>query len=257
MQALFEGLTPQIPYVVLVLLRVSIVFAALPAPLGSGAPVQVRLGLALFLTLALVSPEFGALPEIPLEAVPLGKAALGEFLVGAVIGLTVRVTLAAAEVAGNIAGVTIGQGFAATVDPAFGEQMLPTGRLFSSLAVLFFFALNGHHVVIRALGWSLEHAPVGDALSHAVHAGTVQIGSGLMAQGLRIASPMVGAMFIVQLGMGLVARSAQRVQVFALSFAIMSAVGGVVLFASLPSIAAAIGDVLSGLPEAIHASLGG
>lgn len=257
MQALFEGLIPQIPYVVLVLLRVSIVFAALPAPLGSGSPPQVRVGLAIFLTLALVSPRFGSLPEIPIEAVPIGKAALGETLVGAVIGLTVRVTLAAAEVAGNLAGVTIGQGFAATVDPTFGEQMLPTGRLFSALAVLFFFAMNGHHVVIHALGWSLTHAPVGDALGRAVHAGTVEIGAGLMAQGLRIASPMVGAMFIVQLGMGLVARSAQRVQVFALSFAIMSAVGGIVLFASLPSVSAAIGDVLSDLPAEIHRSLGG
>ncbi len=257
MQALLENLVPHIPFAILVMLRVGVMLASLPAPLGSGAPAQVRVGVALFLSLALVSTRWGDAPSIPLEAVALARAGVGETLVGAVIGLTVRVTLAAAEVAGNLAGLTMGQGFAATVDPSFGEQMLPTGRLFSALAVLFFFGLGGHHMVFRALDWSLTHAPVGDALTHAIHAGTIRIGSGLMAQGLRIASPIVGAMFIVQLGMGLVARSAQRVQVFSLSFAVMSAVGGVVIFASLPAVATAIQELLGELPHLIHRALGG
>ncbi|MGE0791189.1 MAG: flagellar biosynthetic protein FliR [Sandaracinaceae bacterium] len=257
MQPLIEELVPRLPYAFLVMLRVSVMMASLPAPFGSGAPAQVRLAVALVLTGALVAPTWESAPHIAPEAVTLGRVGIVEALIGAVIGLTIRVTLAAAEVAGNIAGLSMGQGFAATVDPNFGEQVLPPGRLFGSLAVLFFFALNGHHVAIRALGWSLVHVPVGSPFRDAVHAGILEIGTGLMAQGLRIASPIVGAMFIVQLGLGLVAKSAQKVQVFALSFAIMSAVGAAVLFASLPAVGAAIGEVIGTLPSVLEQALGG
>lgn len=257
MQALFESALPLLPFIFLVFLRVSIMIASLPAPFGTGSPAQVRVGLAFFIALALVAPHLEHAPEIALEIVPLVRAAFGELLVGAVIGLTVRVTLAAADVAGNLAGLSMGQGFAQTVDPTFGEQTMPTGRMFSALAVLLFFSLSGHHVTIGALSWSLEHAPVGDALRHAVHEGTVELGLGLVAQGLRIASPIVGVMFIVQLGMGLVARSAPRVQIFALTFAITSAVGGLVLVAAMPSVVAALTDQVGELEGALMEALGG
>ena len=49
------------------------------------------------------------------------RFAVLEFLVGAVIGLTVRVTLAACETAGTLAGNAMGLGFSAMVDPATGN----------------------------------------------------------------------------------------------------------------------------------------
>ncbi|GAB5542144.1 MAG: flagellar biosynthetic protein FliR [Sandaracinaceae bacterium] len=257
MQAYLASLLPFLPFALLVFLRVSVMLVALPAPFGSGSPVQVRVGLSLLIALAICTPHWGTAPHIELEPVPLSVAALGEFLVGAVIGLTVRVTLAAADVAGNLAGLSMGQGFAQTVDPMYGEQTMPTGRLVGALSVLIYFALQGHHVTLQAVAWSITHAPVGDALTHAVHPGTVDIGAGLLAQGLRIASPIVGTMFIVQLGMGLVARSAPRVQIFALTFAVTSAVGAAVLYASLPAVVTALTAHLGELPAALRAALGG
>lgn len=257
MQALLAEAVPSLAFFFLVSLRVGAVFASLPAPFGSGAPAQVRVALALAVTGAICAPRFGEAPDVPLEPIAIGSAAVGELLVGAVIGLTVRVTLAAAEVAGNLAGLSMGQGFAATVDPAFGEQMLPVGRALSGLVILLFFALRGHHVTLSALAWSLDHAPVGDVVGRAVGPGTVAIGAGLLAQGLRIASPIVGAMFIVQLGLGLVARSAPRVQVFSLTFAITSAVGGLVLYAAAPSVTVGLAQLVGQLPAAIDHALGG
>ena len=159
MQAAFEALTGALPFIFLVSLRVGIVFASLPAPFGSVTPVRIRVVLTLFVSLALCAARQDGAPVIELEPVTLGRAALGELLVGAVIGLTVRVTLAAAEVAGNLAGTSMGQGFAASVDPTFGEQALPVGRLLGALMVLIFFAMDGHHVMLAALAWSLDASP--------------------------------------------------------------------------------------------------
>ncbi len=257
MQTLLESVVPLVPFVLLVSLRVGVMLASLPAPFGSGSPMQIRVALGLFITLTICAPHFADAPIIELEPVTLGRAALGELLVGSVIGLTVRVTLAAAEVAGNIAGMSMGQGFAASVDPTFGENMLPIGRLLSALMVLIFLSLKGHHVTFAALAWSLDALPVGDALGHVVHAGTMEVGVELMARGLRIASPIVAAMFIVQLGMGLIARSAPRVQIFSLTFAITSAVGGLVLFAAMPSVTAALVETMGRLPIDLRHALGG
>lgn len=210
----------------------------------------------MMVAVALATPHWGEASTIPLSPWFLGAAAVGEAVVGAVIGLTIRVTLAAAEVAGNMCGFSMGQGFASSVDPNFGEQMLPVGRILSGLAILIFFALNGHHIAFAAVGWSLTHAPPGNALEPILQDGLLEIGGGLMAQGLRIASPIVGAMFIVQIGMGLVARSAPQVQIFSLTFAITSAVGAIVLFAAMPSVGAAILEVVGELPALLRSALG-
>lgn len=257
MQAAFEALTGALPFIFLVSLRVGIVFASLPAPFGSVTPVRIRVVLTLFVSLALCAARQDGAPVIELEPVTLGRAALGELLVGAVIGLTVRVTLAAAEVAGNLAGTSMGQGFAASVDPTFGEQALPVGRLLGALMVLIFFAMDGHHVMLAALAWSLDAFPVGDAVGRIGGPGLLEVGAGLLARGLQIASPIVAAMFIVQLGMGLVARSAPRVQVFSLTFAVTSAVGGLVLFASAPAVAAALAETVAELPSLLSDALRG
>ncbi|MGF1465944.1 MAG: flagellar biosynthetic protein FliR [Sandaracinaceae bacterium] len=257
LSALLASLVPLVPFFLLASLRVGAMLASLPAPLGTSSPAQVRVGLALAITLAVGIPMAETAPRLPLDVVILGVAALGEVLVGAVIGLTVRVTLAAADVAGNIAGLTMGQGFAQTVDPTLGEQTVPLGRILAAVAVLLFFVLQGPHVLIASLAHTLRVAPVGRAFGAVVHAGLLDIGRDLLAQGLRIASPVVGTMFLVQLGMGLVARSAPRVQIFVLTFAVTNAVGALVLLSAAPSVVAALADAVGDLPQLLRRALAG
>lgn len=256
MQELIALALPYIPFVALVSLRLATMLASLPAPLGSGSPVQIRVALTVMLTLALCTPLYDTAPRIPLTAIALGRAALGEAMVGAVIGLTVRVTLAASTVAGNLAGLTMGQGFAGTVDPTFDETSLPLGRILGSLAVLLYFFLRGPHITLAALAETLRVAPVGRALGAAVGPGALAMGGELLAQGLRIASPVVGTMFLVQIGMGLIARSAPRVQIFILTFAITSAVGMFVLVAAAPSVTFAVADAVMGLERTLRDAVG-
>jgi flagellar biosynthetic protein FliR len=254
-QELLAAFLPTLPAVLLVFVRFTIIIASLPAPFSQGSPSPFRAALALFLAITVCVPHFGALPVVSLSPLSLAFAAFGEALVGAVIGLTIRVSLAAATMAGNIIGFSMGQGFAMTVDPMFGEQSLPTGRLFGSAAVLLFFVLGGHLTMVQAVAESIRVAPIGDAVDATRHAGALHMGSHLLAQGVRIASPVIGTMFLVQLGMGLVARSAPRVQIFILSFAILSAVGTAVLFASAPSVLGAIARNIQGLEGTLRGVL--
>ncbi|MEM9188008.1 MAG: flagellar biosynthetic protein FliR [Myxococcota bacterium] len=249
-------LTSLIPVVALVSVRIGVAVAMLPAPFGSVAPTPVRAALTVMLAITLALPMYDGTP-VDLGTFALGRAAVGELLVGAAIGLTVRVTLAAAEIAGTFAGFSMGLGFAGSVDPMFGEMSLPSTRLIGSLGALIFFVVGGHHVVIGALGASLDAAPVGDAFSAIAHAGIVEIGSDMLSNGLRIAAPVVATMFIVQIGTGLISRAAPRVQIFSLSFAVAAAAGSLTLLVAAPSIATAIGVEINRLPDRILEALGG
>jgi flagellar biosynthetic protein FliR len=254
--ALEELATTLGPLVFLVSVRVGLALAMMPAPFGGMSPTVVRAVLGVAIALAITLPHHGALPPPSLDIVALGVMALGEALVGFVIGLTVRVTLAASNVAGSLSGFSMGLGYAESIDPQLGETSLAVSQLFGMLAAAFFLFLGGHHVVLRTLSATVASLPPGRTFAILAEGDVVGIGSQLMAHGLRIAAPVVATLFIVQLGMGLVARSAPRVQIFALSFAVAATAGLTTLVIAAPSLAAAIAGQVGRLDEALAAALG-
>lgn len=256
MDWLTEGLLPFVPLTLLISVRIGAALAAMPAPFGSLAPVQFRAGLGVMiaLTLTLSHPEL--VEGLTLEPAHLFRMAIPEMLVGAVIGLTVRVTLAVAEVAGNLVGFSTGLAFANSVDPALGESAPPTARALNALTIVIFLVLQGHHMVLAALALSLDIAPPGQAAVAIAHEGIVHIGGSMMAHGLRIAAPVVGTMFIVQLGTALVSRAAPRVHLFSLSFAIAVTAGMLIFFVATPSLAPALASEVHALPSALRDALG-
>ena len=267
-----ELITPFLVPVLLISMRIGVAFALLPAPLGSVTPVRVRVLLSLSLAILLAisfqaNPIYGgvglnmhvhpALQLDTLKPLALGLVTIGEVIIGAVIGLTVRVILAAAEAAGNIAGLSMGLGFANTVDPSLGEPSSPLGRALSSLSVLIFFVLKGHHDVIAALGASIRFVPPGRGFTVLAQDNILSLGSTVMAYGLRIASPVVATMFIVQLGSAFVARAAPRVHLFVLTFTIAITAGLITLILASPSLVYAITAHIRRLPDVLFQMLTG
>lgn len=246
-----------VPLVVLLSIRVGVMLAAMPAPFGSVAPVRIRVALGLLIAVALSLPQAALAHELPLEPLALLRLAIPEAFVGMLLGTTVRVTLAGAQIAGTAIGFSSGLAFANSLDPTFGESAPPTSRALSSFAVVLFFTLGGHHAAMEALSQSMELAPVGDAFANVSEHGVLSIGANMMAQGLRIASPVVATMFIVQLGMALVSRAAPRVQLFSLTFAVAVSAGLLTLLVAIPSVAPAIAGDIQRLPADLAAAFGG
>ncbi|MBX7190564.1 MAG: flagellar biosynthetic protein FliR [Sandaracinaceae bacterium] len=251
MAPFFEALLPIIPLVMLVSVRVGVALASLPAPLGSVAPMQIRAALGLLLAITLTLPRLEDAGAIELDPFWLTGAALGEALVGATIGLTARLCLASAEIAGEIVGGSMGLGFAQTVDPTSGAEVASTARVFEMLAILTFFAARGHHAVIAALAESLRLLPPGGAISEALQLHGMELGTGLVAAGLRIASPILGTMLVVQLSLAITSRAAPRLQVFSISFALAASVGLLTLVVAMSAISEAIGHEMADLPHAL------
>lgn len=239
------------PFLALVSLRIAVALSLMPAPFGELAPARIRAALSFVLAFAITLPTLGGALTLPLEPGPLFISSLSETLVGSVIGLTVRVSLAAAEAAGTLAGNAMGLGFANQIDPLFHSEGVPTTSLMSSFAVMIFFVLHGHHTVIEALSASLTIAPCGGGFPTFEPTHLLMLGTRIVAQGLRIASPVVGTMFIVQLGTALVARSAPKVQVFSLTFGVSVSIGALILVVSAPQFAQGMATTIASIPDTL------
>lgn len=246
-------LAARLPLFILASLRVGLTFAGMPAPFGGLAPARIRTALSLVVAAVLLTPQLPELQTLPLDVAVLGKAAVYEMFIGMLLGLTVRVTLAAAEAAGTFAGQAMGLGFAGSVDPTYGETILPTAYLLQSLAALIFFSLGCHHVLLSALAASFQAAPIGAPITAPWRGNAVGIGAELVARGVQIASPVIASMFIVQMGTAFVSRTAPRVHLFAFAFSISAGAGMLLLWAAAPAVCTAVIRHVQHLPDALAA----
>ena len=102
----------------------------------------------------------------------------------------------------------------------------PFTRLFSVTIALLFFAVDGHRAVIRGLAASLTTLPPG-----AVHPGAAWVDlltsrtGALLADGLRIAGPLLATVLAAQLSFGLLGRVAPQLNLWAIGFLVIVAIG--------------------------------
>lgn len=203
-----------------------------------GIPVRIRLVIALILTLVLLPIYRGSYPTFPdNNFAPLVGLLIQEVIVGAVLGLTARLTLSALEVAGATIANQMGLGFATAVDPNQGQQGMIIGNLLALLGVALIFATDMHHLAIGALDQSYAlfkpgvFLPTGDVTQL-----MVSIISGAFKIGIQLAAPFLVFGMLFNLGLGILARLMPQLQVFFLGLPLSIMIGFAMLFAFIGAV---------------------
>jgi flagellar biosynthetic protein FliR len=218
----------------LLLVRTGVLVGMTPAVAGLYAPPITRIGLALILAATLV-PLVSVPVDLP--AAGLAVALVREVAIGLALGLAVRSLLAVAELAGHLAGFQLGFSYAVLVDPSSGARHDSLAALYSSLALLTFLGLNGHHLMIRALADSYAALPVGIGHLDGSLAGAVARLLGLVFLfGCQLAAPVLIVLLILELILGLVSRAAPSLNLLVVGAPLRLIVG-------LLAVSAAIGVV--------------
>ena len=239
-------------------LRVSGFVLTAPAASETSVPGMVKIVLTLALAFILA----------PLVQVPVGLsifsasgmlAAVLELLIGVSIGLVVQVAFEALNFAGQSISLTMGLGFATLVDPQHGAQTPVLGQMFMFFGTLTYLALDGHLMLISALAASFQQLPIGAArLDHDFPMMLVLWGARVFDTGLLIALPIVIALIIVNLGLGVVTRAAPQLNLFGIGFTITLLSGFFALMVGLDGIMSAITNLLKSalmaVPQLINAA---
>ncbi|MFN0186488.1 MAG: flagellar biosynthetic protein FliR [Aquabacterium sp.] len=216
-------------------LRTLALFSALPVLSQRSVPMRVRVGLALFIAIAVQGTLPEAVPLPPLDAPEAWAIAAQQVMIGLTLGFAVRVVFAATEMAGELVGLKMGLNFAAFFDPISATQSNAASRLFGTLIALLFVVINGHLAVIGALVRSFEaFPPAPQPLAFLAQLHPQAWGAEVFAMGLWIALPIVGLLLFVNLVMGVVGRVAPQLNIFAIGFPVTLGVGLLGLLLTLP-----------------------
>jgi flagellar biosynthetic protein FliR len=229
----------------LLLVRPGALILGAPTFGGMYAPAQVRIGLAVFLALTLLptTPVPASLSAVGLVAIVAREAAIGFSL-----AMAIRVLIGSAEFAGHLAGTQMGLAYSATVDPSSGVRNTTVAILYTNIAMVTFFAVNAHHVFLRALGESYTQIPIGAGqIAPSLPQAVMTMLGLIFTFAVRLAAPFIVVLAIVELAMALVARSAPALNLMLLGAPMRVIIGLILLGLAAP---AAVG-VLSGMSSAV------
>jgi flagellar biosynthetic protein FliR len=143
-------------------------------------------------------------------------------------------------------------GFAAMVDPSSGQSTQAVGTFLSILATFLFLGMDGHLLLIGFIVKSYQAMPPGGAmLSNDAVWHIVQFGGALLGAGVTIALPVAFALVLVQIVMGMLARTAPQLNLFAVGMPVALMAGLVLLAVAAPIMADGISASLkAGLDQA-------
>ena len=224
-------------FVVFLLLFVRITSLVVTAPvLGYEAvPVQVKVSLGLFLALVFYPLVSIHSPQIDTRLLPLVIVALKEVSVGLLLGFALSLIFAGARFAGDIIGLGMGFSLASVLDPESGQSTPLIGEFLYIVSMLLFLLLNGHHFVIEALQLSYAVVPIGGlSLNMLLAEGVIKLTGFVFIIAVKLAAPIVVALFLVDVGLGVLARVVPQMNVFIVSFPLKIAVGLAMLMTTGP-----------------------
>jgi type III secretion protein T len=228
--------------------RFAAAFLMLPLFAPDTVPATVRNAILIafgFLTLALLPP---------LDTAALGMAGwialyVKEIFVGLAIGLFFGTVLWALTAAGEIIDTMTGSTMAQVVDPLGGHQTSLNAAFLGRLANLLFVSAGGLALIVGVVLESHAIWPMDsvwpDLRRSSVVLFEMELGR-LVAIAALVAAPALVILFLIDLGLGLINRFAQQLNVFSLSLSIKTFAGTFVLLLLLPAIASAVlADVAS------------
>jgi len=201
-------------------------------------PMRVRLGLAFLITL-LIAPLLADMPIVEAISFSAFYLILQQVLIGTIMGFMFVMLMQVFVMAGQLAAMQMGLGFASMVDPSNGVNVATVAQFFLVAVTLIFLAINGHLVMIEVIVESFEAWPVSMTI---LGEGSVQPDvlweiimriSWLFTSALLAALPIITSVLIVSLSFGIMTKAAPQLNVFTLGFPLGMLFGLFILWLSV------------------------
>jgi flagellar biosynthesis protein FliR len=197
-------------------------------------PKQVQALLAVAMSL-LVTPVFmtASMPPIG-NLAEYGRLMANEVFVGLMLGLGINILFSGVQVAGQIVSQLSGLSLADVFSPGFEEDVSVFSQLFYFLTLSVFVAVGGHRIVTQALLDTFVALPPGHA---ALGNNFVEVLTSIITQafvlGIRAAGPLLVALLLSNLVLGLISRTLPQINVIAVGFGLNSLLALGLLFLSI------------------------
>ncbi len=218
------------------LLRIGAMVLSAPIFSSRQVPAPFRVGLALVLTW-ITMPLLPPPPLVEVFSPAAFLMVLQQLVIGVAMGFILQMVFGALVFGGQVIAYSMGLGFASMMDPQNGVQVPVVSQFYLILATLLFLLLDGHLILIELLIQSFHTFPVAtDGIARNGLLEIVRWGSFMFSGGLVLALPVMAALLLVNLGMGVVTRAAPQLNIFAVGFPITMLFGFLLMWVTLPEV---------------------
>lgn len=219
----------------LIFFRISGIIFTMPFFGSENVPRLVRIGLALVVTLVLV-------PTLDIAGIPLPDnlwtytaVVFKELFVGMAIGFVSMIVFNGIQFSGDLVGFQMGLRIGNVIDPMSDEQISIIGTTQNLLAVLLYISLFWDHFLFKAMGASFSVIPIaGVMLEGPMATEFIRMTAEVFVIALKMGAPLLAALFLADVALGFIARTAPQINVFIIGFPVKVGMGILLLGISLP-----------------------
>ena len=232
---MFQNLFMNESYVIVyVLILIRVTSYLLSSSIFNSSQIPAPLKILFSLIISLVAFEAYKNTSVPLDSLIIILAAKEVFL-GVCLGMLTRFFFYALNMASELTSQALGLGSASVYNPLSGINSSLIEQFQGTLAILIFFAVQGHHLVVSAVFQSFELVSISQMTLKFNGLGEfVRWCQMLFEIALKVAAPIVSSLFLVNLGMGILGRAVPQINLFVTSFQVTIMVGFLILFVSMP-----------------------
>lgn len=232
---MFQNLFMNESYVIVyVLILIRVTSYLLSSSIFNSSQIPAPLKIIFSLIISLVAFEAYKNTSVPLDSLIIILAAKEVFL-GVCLGMLTRFFFYALNMASELTSQALGLGSASVYNPLSGINSSLIEQFQGMLAILIFFAVQGHHLVVSAVFQSFELVSISQMTLNFNGLGEFARWCQMLFEiSLKVAAPVVSSLFLVNLGMGILGRAVPQINVFVTSFQVTIVVGFLILFVSMP-----------------------
>ena len=233
---LFTLLQDHAAVFLLMLTRCSGIFMIAPFFGSLNIPVMVRAAAAFLFAVVLFPVVDGLGPvEAPTSVLMYTAAVLEELFIGWLIGFVAYVCFSAIHMAGKVMDMQVGCAVVNVMDPTSGQQIPLIGSFLYNLGLIVFLVTNGHHMIITALAESFRVVPLLTMQPNlSLTMIMVNFTNGVFVTGMKIAMPVTFAILLVNVALGILARTMPQMNIFVVGIPLQLMTGVTILALLLP-----------------------
>jgi len=222
------------PIYMLVFTRVSAMLLTLPVFGYQTVPGKVRLMLSLAITLLIAMPLSKEMTITYDSHWELFSIVGSELLIGLMIGIGARFIFEAVTIAGSFISMQVGMGMMQVVDPNSSQQQPIVSQLLFMVVLVYFLALDGHHMLLEALFNSFKLiVPGGARFQSELGVHFISGGSLMYDLAFRLAAPALVFLILIDISLAFVTRMMPQANIFFISLPLKLGVGMVILILTL------------------------
>jgi flagellar biosynthetic protein FliR len=235
----------------LILVRCAGIFMIAPIFGRRNVPSTFKVGLALMMSIILLGIVEADL-AVYTDMFGYTLLIIKEAVVGFLIGFVSYIVFSSIYVAGQIIDMETGFGVVNVLDPQNNIQVPIMGNFLYIIALVIFVTIDGHHMIISALFKSFEMVPLGEVtVSINTVKDLIKILGDTFIIGFKISAPVVTAVFLTDIALGILSRTMPQMNVFMVGIPLKIAVGMFTLMIMVPVFAIILDSIFTNMEEGI------